>query len=216
MSKRNAYYRHLFGVQVFTFILALLIICGYIVPVVCAMSTNQDVNVEDVDETISATTTTTTTNKTTTTQTSTDVSKVDERPIDIAMPIISNFKSYMSYKAITDRTTKQWALQQDAVTNSDGLRCIGDIPLVAIGTGWSIAVGDMATVHLDNGNTFDIIVGDIKDDKHTDSTHKVTIVNGCATEFIVDIYMLPRYARISGSISAIDKYNGAVVNITKK
>lgn len=128
----------------------------------------------------------------------------------------SDFKSFMSYTTITDKTSEQWQLQQKAATNQNGLRCINGKPLVAIGTGWHISVGETATVYMDNGNTFDIIIGDIKDNTHTDNTNKITKANGCMVEFIVDTTKLPQTVQISGNLSSLKQYNGVVIKIVKK
>jgi len=125
-----------------------------------------------------------------------------------------DFKSFMSYKAITSKSSKQWQLQQEAITNEDGIRCIDGIPLVAIGTGWGLSVGDIAMVACENGNSFKIMVGDIKSDKHTDAEHK-TSGSGCRCEFIVDISKLNSKVKVMGNMSTLPKYSGYVVDITK-
>ena len=126
-----------------------------------------------------------------------------------------DFKSYMSYKAITNKSSKQWKLQQVATTNEDGVRCVDGIPMVAIGTGWGLWVGDVALVTCKNGNSFKVIVGDIKSDAHTDAERKTTVSNGCRCEFIVDTQYLDPMAKQLGNLSALSKYNGYVVNIEK-
>jgi preprotein translocase subunit YajC len=132
-----------------------------------------------------------------------------------AQPPYRDFKCYMSYRAITSTTSKQWQLQQQATTNEDGIRCINGIPMVAVGTGWGLSVGDVALVTCDNGNSFMVVVGDIKSDVHTDSENKTTMSNGCRCEFIVDINEIDPYVRIVGSFAVLDKYKGYVVDITK-
>jgi predicted RNase H-like nuclease (RuvC/YqgF family) len=126
-----------------------------------------------------------------------------------------DFKSYMSYQSITTKSSKQWQLQQIATTNEDGIRCIDDIPMVAVGTGWGLRVGDIAWVTCENGNRFKVMVGDIKSDAHTDAERKTTVANGCRCEFIVDKDKLDPTVRVRGSLATLDKYSGYVVNIEK-
>ena len=126
-----------------------------------------------------------------------------------------DFKSYMSYKAITSVSSKQWKLQQQATTNEDGIRCIDGIPMVAVGTGWGLDVGDIALVTCENGNTFKVIIGDTKSDRHTDEERKTTVDNGCRCEFIVDVSKIDSTAKRLGNMAVLDKYRGYVVNIEK-
>ena len=124
-----------------------------------------------------------------------------------------DFKSYMNYTMITNRTSKQWALQQDATTNEDGLRCIDGRPLVAIGTGWGLSVGDYAVVYCANNNKFEVVVGDIKDDAHTMNDNKTTSANSCRCEFIVDTTRLNQTVKNRGNVAVLQEYNGYVINI---
>ena len=124
-----------------------------------------------------------------------------------------DFKSYMSYKAITNRSSKQYALQQQAATNENGFRCIDGRPLVAIGTGWGLSVGDRAVVYCDGGNSFEVVVGDIKADKHTLDDNKTTASNNCRCEFIVDMGSLNSTVKRRGNVSVLTEYSGYVVDI---
>jgi hypothetical protein len=125
------------------------------------------------------------------------------------------FKSWTNYKVL-NRNSKQWQIQKQAYTDENGLRKIDEYYLCAIGTGWGIKLGEKAIIHLSNGNSFNIIMCDIKDDRHTDSaTHTYTKRNGCVVEFYVEESKLLRSAKIHGTISKIDFFNASVVNIEK-
>lgn len=126
-----------------------------------------------------------------------------------------DFKCFMPYDAITSKSSMQWKLQQQATTNEDGIRCIDGVPMVAVGTGWGLRVGDIAIVTCENGNRFKVMVGDIKANKHTDAENKTTIFNGCRCEFIVDKDALDPMVRKMGNIATLDKYKGYVVDIQK-
>lgn len=124
-----------------------------------------------------------------------------------------DFKSYMHYEAITDKASKQWALQENALTDENGIRCIDNIPLVAVGTGWGLSIGDIALVICDNGNSFEVIIGDIKNDIHTQADNKTTIANNCRCEFIVDTGQLNIYVKQLGNVAGLSQYQGYVINI---
>lgn len=133
----------------------------------------------------------------------------------IITPSYDDFKSYLPYDAITNQTSRQWQLQQQATTNEDGIRCIDGIPMVAIGTGWGLSVGDIALVTCDNGNSFKVMIGDIKADIHTDAANKTTVASGCRCEFIVELNKLVPHVKSMGNVAVLAKYSGYVVNIEK-
>lgn len=126
-----------------------------------------------------------------------------------------DFKTYMSYKAITSTSSRQWQLQQEATTDEDGIRRLNGIPMVAIGTGWGLKVGDVGLVVCENGNSFKVVVGDIKSNAHTDEENKTTVASGCRCEFIVDIPELDNYVKVTGNVANMSKYKGYVVSIVK-
>lgn len=169
--------------------------------------------VEELEEeaakkpTINNVSTSNNTNATTTTNTSTQSTSTSAAAND--------FKTYMSYRAITNTSSAQYALQQEATTDENGIRRYDDYPMVAVGSGWGLEVGDIGLVECDNGNSFLVIVGDMKSDRHTDSTNTTTLANGCRCEFIVDPQLLDNTARVMGNVATIDQYSGYVTNITK-
>lgn len=126
-------------------------------------------------------------------------------------------KTYMSYKAITNKSSKQYALQQIAITDADtGVRTVDGDYCVAIGTGWGFSVGDKILVTLSNGKTFNAIVGDIKSNAHTNSDNKTTSHDGSVVEFIVDIPSLPNIARKMGNLNVLNQFSGGIVSITQR
>lgn len=122
--------------------------------------------------------------------------------------------TYMSWQAITNRSSTQWQIQQQAYTGEGGLRFYRGRPLVAIGTGWGGWVGDTIRVRFSSGETLDAIVGDIKSDAHTCPSNITTAHNGCQLEFIVDIPSLcpdarrmgcmARFLGVAGTVEYID------------
>ena len=127
----------------------------------------------------------------------------------------NDFKSYMPYTAITNKSSMQYKLQQQASTDADGIRCIDSKPTVAVGTGWGVKVGDIVLITCENGKSFEAVIGDIKADIHTDSDNKTTMSNGCRCEFIVDMNSLNITVKSRGNIAVLNKYNGYVVDIIK-
>ena len=126
-----------------------------------------------------------------------------------------SFKSWTNYKVLNKNST-QWYIQKKAYTDSNGLRKIDDFYLCAIGTGWGIKLGEKAVVHLSTGISFNIIMCDIKADRHTDSiTHTYTVKNGCVVEFYVEESKLHKSVRIHGTVSKLDMFSGDVVSIDK-
>lgn len=112
-----------------------------------------------------------------------------------------SFKTYMDYKKITDKSSKQWHLQQLAYTDSEGFRKFNDSYLVAVGTYYADEVGKEFRVTLDSGIVFHAMVGDIKQDIHTDANNQYVTMNGNIMEFIVDVDKLDELTRKLGDVS---------------
>ncbi|MCM1578415.1 MAG: hypothetical protein NC078_06425 [Ruminococcus sp.] len=130
----------------------------------------------------------------------------------------TGFKTYMDYRAITNKRSAQYKLQQQAYTDEQGLRRIDDDVCVALGTGYASKCGERFEITLDSGNTFTAIVGDIKSDAHTDSTNRYVELSegrGDMVEFIVDTKELDKKIRRMGSIGGYEEYSGSVTNIVK-
>ena len=135
------------------------------------------------------------------------------------IPEYYGFKSWMSYKAITNKSSKQYKLQQIASTGFGGVRVVDSRMCVAIGTAFGTEIGTYIDLILENGTIIPCIVGDIKDQKHTDSSNVFTIVTKnkktyCCSEFIVDTKQLDKNAAKAGDISyADDNWDSPVVSI---
>ena len=127
----------------------------------------------------------------------------------------NDFKSYMPYTTITNEASKQLELQQQAYTDSNGLRCIDNRPMIAVGTGWGVSVGDIVLVTCENNNSFEAIIGDIKDNVDTNADNKTTSDNNCRCEFIVDMDKLNSHIKISGNVAVLKQYSGYVIDIQK-
>ena len=102
-------------------------------------------------------------------------------------------------RAITCPSSKQYEMQQEAWTDELGLRRYGDYYMVALGTFYAQNCGETFRITLDSGFSFDVITGDIKDDKHTDEKHQHR--NGVIVEFIVDSKAISKTCRVMGDMS---------------
>lgn len=111
------------------------------------------------------------------------------------------FKTYMDYRKIKNKTSKQWNLQQLATTNEKGFRMFNGKYLVAVGTYYASEVGKELRITLEDGLTFYAMVGDIKMDIHTDANNQYIPINGNIIEFIVDVDKLDPQTRKLGNIS---------------
>lgn len=129
------------------------------------------------------------------------------------VPSNSSFKAYMSYTAITNETSKQYALQKLCTTDSNGLRRYDSYYVIAMGTYYSKTVGTRVDITLDTGVVLKCVIGDVKQDKHTDATNRQAVGNGNVVEFIVDTSELPTEAANAGDISKIDGFAGAIKTI---
>lgn len=117
----------------------------------------------------------------------------------------NGFKSYMDYRMITDTSSKQYKLQQDAYTNEHGLREYNGLIMIAIA---GFNVGDELKLILDNGSEVDVIVGDLK--ANTRCLHP----DGSMVEFIVYTPQLSNNVRLSGNVSEL--YEGKIIDIKIK
>lgn len=124
-------------------------------------------------------------------------------------PAYTGFKAYEPYTSITSKTSRQWQLQQDAVTDINGFRLLDGRYLVALGTYFDAPCGTYVDIILENDVLIPCIVGDIKSDAHTDEETHTYSQCMCATEFIVDEKYCP--VRETGNISYVyNEWNSKV------
>lgn len=110
---------------------------------------------------------------------------------------IGQFKSFMDYKAITDKTTPNYNFTHENANfhvGKSGLTYYQDgkntYPVVAVGSGISDKIGQLIEITLDNqghSNILRCVIGDQKDDGDTDpTTHTVHKNDHSVVEFLVD------------------------------
>ena len=128
------------------------------------------------------------------------------------------FKSYMSYRAITNKNSQQYKLQKKCWTDGNGLRRYKTYYVVALGSYYADNIGDVFKITTEDGNSFECVVGDFKADQHTDDKNQYTPMQGrkCVVEFVVDMQILDRTAKRMGDISYIEGFSGNIESIEKK
>ncbi len=146
------------------------------------------------------------------------VEKSDYEELQLPQTNLSNsFKTYMDYNKITNTSTKQWQLQQNATTNEQGLRTLDSLYMIAIGSDYA-NVGDIIKVTLDSGIQFECIVGDIKNANDSNATGQYHYAGDGINiiEFIVDTNTLHDLTKVMGDISYIEGFSGHITKLEKK
>ena len=123
-------------------------------------------------------------------------------------------KTYMDYRTITSRSSKQYRLQLRATTDQEtGLRILRDRYMVALGSYFNCKVGQFVDIVLSDGEILKCIVGDAKQDIHTDANN-LHGLSGDTAEFIVDEKVLKANTSVNGNISYVsDTFDGKVVEV---
>ena len=135
----------------------------------------------------------------------------------------TSFKAYMDYRCITNKASDQYKLQLSAWTDDMGLRRVDNYYLVAMGTYYSDNIGDKFRITLENGNTFDVMIGDVKADIHTDNSNMYSPVyntdgsfkSANVIEFIIDKKTISKKVKLMGDVSAYDEFAGNIVKIER-
>ena len=135
----------------------------------------------------------------------------------------TSFKSYMDYRYITNKASDQYKLQLSAWTDNMGLRRVDDYYLVAMGTYYSDNIGDKFRITLEGDRTFDVMIGDVKADIHTDKNNMYSTVynsdgsfkSANVIEFIVDKKTISKKVKLWGDVSAYDEFAGNIVKIER-
>jgi len=118
----------------------------------------------------------------------------------------NTFKSWMSFRAITSPSSRQYKLQSTAKTNSvTGQRTVGDYIMVAM-SGEYGPVGNKYIITFLDESAIKVIIGDIKHEGCTSSDSSMI-------EFIVDPKLIPKSIRTSGNYNSI--YKGKIVSIVE-
>lgn len=152
------------------------------------------------------------------TPTSTPTPSPESTPTPLPDPFYgqSTFKSYENYKNITNTSSPQYALQQEAYTGDYGIRMVGDRYCVAMGSHWAKKIGTKLDVYLESGELIKVILGDNKQDQHTSHGRKVGADNKDVLEFIVDVDQIPEKVKNCGSFNCIFTGKVSVVVVVEE
>ncbi len=143
----------------------------------------------------------------------------DGKSMDIPNGNTSN-KTYMSYHAITTKSSPQYKLQHDGNTTTDkyGLRRRGEDYVIALGSYYGTTIGQRYQILFESGTIITATLGDCKSDRHTDTKGQQHLIDGSVVEFVTDsLDTLNSNIKKKGSVSAHPGVNfqGNVVSIQK-
>lgn len=112
--------------------------------------------------------------------------KAEESLVDMEVPQIDDYKTWMSYTSVTSTGSPQYQLlnSKKATTDKNNFRKIGEYYCVALGSFYSTEIGTRFKITFDNGQSIKVILGDQKADRHTDSKHQFSS-SGNILEFIM-------------------------------
>lgn len=117
----------------------------------------------------------------------------------------ADFASYMDYRAITN--SKQFDVQQLAITNEKGYRIYNDRVLIAIHSQYG-KVGDELIITFADDTEHRFIIGDIK--ANTECSHYVNGSRSSLIEIIVDSKLIA-----DRNLGEIRKYSQRVIKIER-
>lgn len=157
--------------------------------------------------------------------------KIEDKPtttyIFLEVPNIdSTFKAYMDYRKITDKTSDQYRfVSENSHIDTEGfLRYTAsldygieeDCYLIALGSYYGTDIGTTYKITTDTGNIFYGVLGDCKDDVHTDNNNQYTIVGTHnIVEFIVDTDTLNKDVKYHGSANWYEPLRGNIICIER-
>ncbi len=129
------------------------------------------------------------------------------------VPSYNGMKSWMSYGGF-GKSTRQQQLQYMAITEPDGFRTVEGRFCVALGSYFTVEIGQWFDLVLENGTVIPCVLGDGKADQHTDSSNIFTVANQCCSEFIVDTGAIPKEVKSRGNCSyRCDEWQSPVTQV---
>ena len=128
----------------------------------------------------------------------------------------SLFYSYMYGTAVTNTESKQYKLISQSYVSDYGILAVDGHYLVAMGTFYADYVGRKYEITFANGNSIKVMIGDIKQDRHTYNLNRATgWRNNDIIEFIINPNYTLEYVLKAGSFHVIEDFNAPVVAIKK-
>lgn len=151
-------------------------------------------------------------------------SSVTYQPLSVPS-IQSSFKTWMSFRAITNQNSPQYKLirawgwsDANGFMRVNGERDIGindDYYIIALGSYYGTTIGTKYRITTNTGSVFYGILGDCKANRDTDSTHRYCPINNNIVEFIVDTLKLNKDVKKMGSANVYPPLSGSIVKIEK-
>lgn len=152
-------------------------------------------------------------------------SKLSVNFTEFGVPNINSyFKSYMDYRAVTDKNSPQYQFihtygwcDENGFMRATGERDLGienDYYLIALGSYYGTSIGTKYKITLDTGRVFYGVLGDCKADIHTNSTHQYSGGKN-VVEFLVDTRYLRNDVKYHGSANVYMPLNGNVQKIER-
>lgn len=154
------------------------------------------------------------------------VPKITVTYTSLGVPNInSSFKTWMSYKAVTNKRSPQYKfIHTYGWVDSEGfMRCYGerslgieqDYYLIALGSYYGTQIGTKYRITLDTGRVFYGALADCKANIHTNSTNQYIPMNGNVVEFLVDTKTLNKDVKRMGSANVYMPLNGVITKIER-
>lgn len=135
--------------------------------------------------------------------------------IDMIVPSSKTFKAYMDANCITNTTSDQYKLKLNyQLDYSTGIYTVNGRYVCALGSYYTTEIGTIFDVVMKSGEIIPCILGDCKDDRHTDGLNQYTVTNGSVLEFIVNTKILTEFIGKTGDVSTLgDKWNEEILYI---
>lgn len=124
-------------------------------------------------------------------------------------------KSFEDYRKITLTTSKQYRIQQRyAYTDEEtGIRVVDGKYCIGLGSYFTHNIGQYVDLVLANGEVIPCVIGDAKNNLHTNENNSIGL-DGSVAEFIVDKDYLDRHVKSSGNISNVKpEWNSEVIGV---
>ena len=139
---------------------------------------------------------------------------IEECPYTSYLTPNNAIKSFMDYKCITSKSSKQYKLQTNyAYTGDYGIRQVNGRYCVAVGSAFTTEIGTYIDLVLENGEIIPCILADCKDDEDTDINNIITH-DGSLAEFVVDTDFLSKTVKYTGDISnATENWKSKIIEV---
>lgn len=128
----------------------------------------------------------------------------------------SHVKTYMAYTAVTSKNSNQYKFLYSDKCYTDpktGLRMSDGRYCIAVGTGYCSKIGTKINLVLEDGSIIKCILGDVKSDAHTDSSHRYHAIDGSVAEFIVDYSIFNDLKDETGSVNWVEGLDGKIEKV---